>query len=240
MLRLIAVFACTAAFPLCAADGWGGSMGVTSDYIAYGISQTRGEPAIQADLHYRKALNDTDSGVFAGAWASSRNPSRWSDAEVELDVYLGAMLNIAPRSSATVTLMHYAYPGDSSRPRYDYDEVAATYTYSDRVFATVAWSPDTRRYTNFATSRCCRRLSYEVEVHQPMRFGVSLSLGAGYADLAERAGYGFWNAGVSRMLGPVQLDVSYYGTDSLAKRLFSDDVAGSRWAASALWRFGGV
>ncbi len=214
-------------------------MGVTSDYIAYGISQTRGEPAIQADLHYRKTLNATGSGIFAGAWASSLNSNRRSNAEVELDVYLGAMWSLAPRSSAAVTVTHYAYPGDSSRPRYDYDEIAATYTFSDRVFATMAWSPDTRRYTYFATSRCCRSLSYELEVQQPVRFGISLSAGAGYADLAERPGYGFWNAGLSRMLGPVQLDVSYYGTDSHAEWLFGDNVAGSRWAASALWRFGG-
>jgi uncharacterized protein (TIGR02001 family) len=219
---------------------FGGSMGGTSDYIAYGLSQTRGEPAIQADLHYRAMARDNESGYFVGLWASSLNSTYWEDSSFELDIYAGGMWRIGPRSNLTLSLMHYAYPGSSFRPRYDYDELAATWSYSDRWSATVSWSPDTLHYTHSATARCCRIVSYEFQGRQPLQLGgVTLSAGVGYADLADTAGYGFWNAGISRMLGPVQLDVSYFGTDSHAERLFSENVAGSRWAASALWRFGG-
>src|ERR1700693_5389486 len=37
---------------LCAADAWGGSVSVTSDYLVRGISRSNDRPALQIDLHY--------------------------------------------------------------------------------------------------------------------------------------------------------------------------------------------
>lgn len=239
LLKLIVVAVCASAPPAFAEGHWGGSMGGTSDYIAYGLSQTRGGAALQADLHYRFGLNGGASGYFAGAWASTLNEGPQGDSRFELDVYAGGMWRIGPQTSATLTFMHYGYPGSSNLPRYDYDELAATWSYADRLSATVAWSPDTLNYWRAATARCCRRLSYEIQGRQPLKLGLTVSAGAGFADLTDLPGYGFWNAGLARMLGPVQVDVSYFGTDRRARRLFSEDVAGARWAASALWRFGG-
>ena len=45
-----------------AANEWGGSVALSSDYYVRGISRTNDQPALQLDLHY------TDpSGFFAGA-----------------------------------------------------------------------------------------------------------------------------------------------------------------------------
>ena len=45
---------------------YGGHVAVTTDYVLRGVSQTRGAPALQADLHYTTA-----NGWYAGAWAST-------------------------------------------------------------------------------------------------------------------------------------------------------------------------
>jgi hypothetical protein len=53
--------------PRCAAaDVWGGSLGITSDYIVRGISRSNDQAALQLELHY---LNT--SGFVAGLFASN-------------------------------------------------------------------------------------------------------------------------------------------------------------------------
>lgn len=224
---------------LAAQGDWGASVGVTSDYISYGLSQTRGRTALQADGHYRKTLQDGSVALFGGAWISTLNSDQWDDSELELDGYLGTSWRVSPRSVATFTFTHYAYAGESSWGHYDYDEVSATLGFANRLFGTIVWTPDSVEYTGFATQRCCRRMAYEVEVHQPLPRHFTFALGAGYADLIGTAGYAFWNAGLSRMFGGLELNVSYIGTQSRAESLFTEAVAGSRFAGSALWRFGG-
>src|ERR1700731_5441855 len=58
--------------PRCvAADLWGGSLGITSDYIVRGISRSNDRAALQLDLHY---LNT--SGFVAGMFASNTQIDR--------------------------------------------------------------------------------------------------------------------------------------------------------------------
>ena len=231
-------FACA---PLAFADGkFGGTLGVTSDYVAYGLSQTRGGAAIQADAHYQYSFAEEKAGLFAGAFASTLNPNRYNNADKELDGYIGATWRMDGGSTATFTATHYSYPGDSNRRRYDYDELSLTWGVLDqRLFGTVAWSPNIQNYGGNATPRCCREVSFEVTAHQPLAHRFTLIAGVGYAELAGVAGYGYWNAGVSRMLWDMELNLSYIGTQERAEYLFSEAVAGPRWAASAFWRFGG-
>jgi uncharacterized protein (TIGR02001 family) len=226
--------------PAAFAEGrWGGSAGFTSDYVAYGISQTRGEEAVQADIHYRQRLNDGRMDLFAGAWASSLQTTRRNNARAELNFYAGARWRLGTQSSFALSTRHYEYLGQTTQPRYEYDELVATWAYSDRLFLTTAWSPNMRNYNSaYYTARCCRSMSYEIEAHQPWIWGTALSAGLGYADLTRTSGYVFWNGGIARMLGDVRLDLSYIGTDSRGVDFFGDTVAGSRWAASVLWSFG--
>jgi len=84
-----------------------------------------------------------------------------------------------------------------------------------------------------------RALSFGVQFHQPIGELLSLSAGAGYDEVTDvtGAGYAFWNAGLGRAVGPVQLDVSYFRTAPRAERLFGPRIAGGRVAATAVWRF---
>ena len=63
-----------------AADQWGGSVDLTSDYVVRGISRSNDQAALQVDLHY---LNT--SGFLAGVFASNSRIDPNQPVDVELD-----------------------------------------------------------------------------------------------------------------------------------------------------------
>ena len=65
MKRIIAVIACLGALSPVAQADVSANVGVTSNYVFRGFSQTNGNPAIQGGIDYIHA-----SGFYAGAWAS--------------------------------------------------------------------------------------------------------------------------------------------------------------------------
>ncbi len=70
--------------PCAAADSWGGSLGVTSDYIVRGISRSYDRAALQLDLHYSNR-----SGFVAGLFASNTQIDPDQRRDVELDAFVG-------------------------------------------------------------------------------------------------------------------------------------------------------
>lgn len=226
----VGVCACSAQ----AADALGGSVNVTSDYVYRGISQTEGEPALQADLHYQ-----TRRGWAIGAWASAADVDRYRSAALEVDLYLSRDWMLNRDWNARASLTHYAYPNDVRRLRYDYDELTGTLNYRSRLFTTIAWSPNTSRYSNGRMVRDRRAVSYEVTASQPLNTQWSASAGFGYYDLptALQADYWFWNVGLACSLGRAQLAVSYIDSSRPAAEAFGYSLAGSRWVGSLAWRF---
>ncbi len=226
-------------------DDFGASLALTSDYVFHGISQTCGDPAAQGDLHYRSSGGNSATEVFAGAWGSAGLGQSACGKAREVNFYGGFSFLTGADSGATVTYTHYGYPGGAytisrlAGYRYDYDTFEGQWAWQDRLYLTVAWTPDALRYVDHSVARDRNALSYGVQVQQPLGRGVSLMAGLGYDEIADPrgTGYGFWNAGVSYAWGPVQLQVAYFGTASRAEHLFGTYVAGSRGAASALWRF---
>lgn len=116
------------------ADGSvGGSLAATSDYIYHGLSHSEGNPAFQADVHYRSDSGTATAENFIGLWSSTTDRAA-TGGTYEVNAYAGRTFQIAPQSSATVTYVHYAYPDERGTPRYDYDELSGTWAYQDRVF----------------------------------------------------------------------------------------------------------
>jgi hypothetical protein len=71
--------------PRCAAaDAWGGSLAVTSDYVVRGISRSDDRAALQLDLHYLNA-----SGFVAGLFASNAQIDGNESRDVEIDAFAG-------------------------------------------------------------------------------------------------------------------------------------------------------
>ena len=105
---------CLALLPGAAIAGASGSVAITSDYLFRGVSQTNGDPALQAGLEYA-----ADNGFYAGAWGSSVSwlsdtpvPGDDISNSVELDFYGGYRGKFNDTVGFDVGALYYWYPGD--------------------------------------------------------------------------------------------------------------------------------
>jgi len=226
---------CCALMPAYAlASGVGGSLAVTTDYVYRGISQTRGNPALQADIHYQP-----DADWTLGAWTSTVDPAPGGSATLELDLYASRNWVVRQDWDARLGLAHYSYLNDTRAASYDYDEITASLIYQSRLAATIAWSPNVSQFSNGWVVRHKEAASYELTATQPLFDAWSMTAGAGYYDLSALfdMGYWFWNAGLTWSAGGAQVAISYMDTDSTAVRAFGYGPAGGRWTGMLIWRF---
>lgn len=223
--------------PSAVAEGqlsWGGTLSLTSDYVYRGLSQTEGQATLQGGVHVR-----AESGWSAGLWASSVNRGAAPGADTEIDVQLSKAWSLNQEWSLLLSANHYFYPDDNSAQPYEYDELAASLSYQNRLTATVSWSPNSSRFSRdvFVKNRTAR--SYELTVLQPLAPTWSLFGGVGHYDLKELfdTGYWYWSGGVSYCIGNLQMDLSHIDVDHTAARLFDYEVSKRSWIAALSWRF---
>jgi uncharacterized protein (TIGR02001 family) len=217
--------------PIVLAEGWHGAVGLTTDYVFRGVSQTQGDPAVQADLHY-----EGTPGGFAGVWASSIDPAYDSYGSTEVDLYAGWNWAIGADLSARFAYVRYLYP-EANDIDYDYSDLNLRLAWRDRVIGTVAWSPDLVRFATGGYRERGSGYAYEIALRQPLGSRFAATAGAGYYDQLFGVEYVSWNAGLSCMSGPLEVDLSYFYTDDDAATVLGADAAGERWALTALWRF---
>lgn len=218
------------------ANEWGGALGLTSDYVLRGLSQTRGKPAVQADIHWTH-----DSRWTLGAWGSTIDLNRGPGPTLELNFYGGLVQPFADDWIARLVATHYVYPNDTPGRRWDYDELAASLSFRDRLIATVTWSPNVSAFGGgrYVTDR--KAMAYELTAHVPWRQAWTFSAGAGYYDVSNLfyRGYRYWSVGTSYAQERWQVNLARLGTSRAAHELFRADAADDRWSLDAQWRFQG-
>src|SRR5277367_5896034 len=101
-----------------AADQWGGSLSITSDYLVRGVSRSNNQAALQLDLHY---LNS--SGFVAGVFASNTQIDPNDGRDVELDAFVGFAWTAGSDWRGRILASHYAYPWNQDGSGYNYDEI---------------------------------------------------------------------------------------------------------------------
>lgn len=110
-----------------AVDGLSANVGLTSNYLWRGISQTDDGAAVSGGIDY-----EHDSGFYAGTWAS--NVDFGDDASYELDFYFGFGGDIGDSGFGyDVGYIYYAYPDSAevdSDNEYDFGEIYGNLTYS--------------------------------------------------------------------------------------------------------------
>ena len=118
---------------------------LTTDYKFRGISQNDTSPAIQGgfDIAF-------ENGLYIGTWASMvdfQDPDS-SDADMELDYYVGYGGNFSEDVSYDVGYLYYDYPSSNStefdltgQRDLDYQEVYASVSFSDATLG-FAYSDD--------------------------------------------------------------------------------------------------
>ncbi len=160
------------------------NVGLVTDYLYRGISQTGAGPAIQGGFDYSHA-----SGFYAGAWGSSIS---WlgdagvaSTAGLELDTYLGYK-GAASVVSYDVGFLRYNYPGTYA--------LGATKADTNEIYGAITYSVVTAKY------------SYSLGD----TFGAPDSKGTGYLEL--NASYALPDTGIT--LGAHYGKQSYKGSSA--------------------------
>lgn len=149
----VAQTAAPAAAPAVAASphSFTGNVGLVSDYVYRGISQSAHKPAIQGGVDYAHS-----SGFYAGAWASSVSwvsdnygavglPS--ASNSIEIDVFGGFKGNISGDLSFDLGLLTYNYPGSNKT-------VGGTFLKPDsvEVYGALTWKWLTLKYSHSTTA----------------------------------------------------------------------------------------
>jgi uncharacterized protein (TIGR02001 family) len=167
------------------------NVGLFSEYIFRGISQTAGKPAVQGGFDYAHA-----SGFYAGTWASNvswlEDFGAYSRSSLEWDFYGGFKSNIGDSDFFyDVGTIYYYYPGSRNSGIVSAD--------SWELYGAIGWKWVSLKY------------SYSLDDYFGARPTGSKTDGSWYLDLS--ATYPVGDTGVA-LIGHVgYLDVRHDGSD---------------------------
>lgn len=114
-----------------------GSATATSDYVFRGISQTGGDPALQAGLRLAAT-----GGFYGALWASHVDYGDAIGSDAEVDYTLGWSGQLATGWSLDANVTRYTYPGTQAGLELDYNELVTTLTWNDRWYGVLGYSND--------------------------------------------------------------------------------------------------
>lgn len=177
------------------------NVGVVSDYVFRGFSQTDEEPALQG------GVDATIGSFYAGAWAS--NVEFGDDTDAEVDLY-GGFRTEAGGFAVDIGAVAYLYVNAPDSADYDYVELKAGVSRAIgpvTAGAVVYFSPDF-----FGVDEEATYVEGNVAFTPAARWTVSAAVGHQALDVNDD--YTTWNAGVGYALTDnLAVDVRYYDTD---------------------------
>ena len=177
------------------------NLGVTSDYVFRGYTQTTEDAAIFG------GVDVTAGNFYAGAWVS--NVDFGDDTDAEFDIY-GGYRTEAAGFAVDVGVVGYLYVSQPTGADYDYAELKAA---ASRAFgpvtlgAAVYWSPDF-----FGADEEATYVEANAAFSPAAQWTVSGAVGHQALDV--NADYATWNAGVAYAFSDhVAIDLRYHDTD---------------------------
>ena len=177
-------------------------VGVTSDYVFRGYSQTNEDPASQGGVDL------TAGSFYAGAWAS--NVDFGDDTDAEVDVY-GGYRTEAAGFALDFGVIGYLYAGEPDGADYNYAEVkaAASRAVGPATFgAAVYYSPDFFG----AADKEATYAEVNAAFSPADKWTISGAVGQQWLDVSDD--YLTWNAGIGYALTEnLSADARYYDTD---------------------------
>ena len=210
---------------------WSGALGLVSDKVVRGLSQTQGRATVLMDLNYR-----TDSGWTAGlGFAPLRvggEAIKSSTGEVTLSV--GRSWQLDADWAAQLGLARYLYPDRRQRaPVYNYNELSASIGWQGRVLAVIAVAPDSYSLYGPGWPQRGHAASVELSGRQRLAGRLTLDAGIGYYKLTagRDTGYRYGSIGLGWGVGAFQLDLTRTVSNATTPQ------AGGRWVGSLLWNF---
>jgi uncharacterized protein (TIGR02001 family) len=174
------------------------NLGLSTDYVFRGVSQTGGDPQVFAGADYEQ------NGLYAGAWTS--NVDFGEGEELELDLY-GGWKPEALGFTFDVGALFYAFP--ASDTGYVEAKAAATRTLGPiEAGGAFFWAPDTK-------GRVGEGLYYEASAAMALGSRLTLSGVLGRQEDDETGAYNTWNVGAAVGLTQrISLDARYHDTDT--------------------------
>jgi uncharacterized protein (TIGR02001 family) len=237
-VRALPFLLCAVVLTASAADRFGGSVGVTSDYRLEGLSLSANTAAVQAELHFQQPTEDRGAW-YAGLWTSSVRLANQSSSSAQVGAFLGRQWAIGPDWLGSVTVSHYAHPWNALLKNYDYDELSIGASFRDRLKLTAAYSPNTDLYSYYGFIGNRRSIAYELAGTLPVHGPLAASAGVGFRDVSSFFGTGYWygSAGLAYDRGRLHASVLRIQTDTTARRLFYSDIVDPAWVGTLLWTF---
>ncbi|NQD38848.1 hypothetical protein HPT27_17665 [Permianibacter sp. IMCC34836] len=175
-----------------------GNVAVVSDYVFDGISQTDNGPALQGGVDW-----SAESGLYAGAWASTVDFGEGSDSNLETDWYVGYGFG-SDDVAFDVGVVFYKYlpSGDDI----DYNEIYFGVTFAENLTLKY-WYADDVINSGLSNSRI--KATYSAAINDdwsiPLEFTVN--------DPEEGDSYNHYKVGVATTLGSINAELSYQKTD---------------------------
>jgi len=209
-----------------AADTWGGSIALTSDYFVRGISRSNDQAALQGDVHLASS-----SGFFGGLFASSVQIASSDSRNGEVSAFLGFAWTAGSDWRNKIVIDHYSYPWN--------DELSLDAAYQDWLDLSAVYSPNTPRYVEYSGLISVTAKTIEANLQSPRSHRLAASAGVGYSylDGPDAAGYVYWSLGANYDLAPLSVSLAYVDTSAAAKALFYNEAAHGRWTATLILHF---
>lgn len=190
------------------------NVGVVSDYVFRGASQTDEEPALQG------GVDITAGSFYAGVWGS--NVDFFDDTDAEIDFY-GGFRGEAGGFALDGGVIFYAYVNEPNFADYNYTEfkLAASRAIGPAsIGAAVYYSPDFFGIDESATY-------YELNGGFAPVEKLTISGAVGQQTLDVTEDYVTWNVGATyALLDHVVIDVRYHDTDVDGVAAYEDRIVG--------------
>ena len=209
-----------AAAPAPEAKPFTANVGLTTDYIFRGISQSQHKPAIQGGFDYAH-----ESGLYVGTWASNVN---WVAAQgvkfdnsMEWDIYGGFKGTFADDFSYDVGILEYYYPGTFTHT------AGLADANSTEVYGAIGWKFLTLKYNYAVSSHLFAFTSTtggKTQGSGYLDLTANYDLGDGWGVVGHvgrqnikgfsAASYTDWKAGVTKDVGFGVVGLAYTGTNA--------------------------
>jgi uncharacterized protein (TIGR02001 family) len=215
-------------------NSWGGSLAITSDYVYRGVSLSYGHTAYQAGAHVR-----LPGQWQMGIWGSTLESRDGTGTPIEATVFVARSWTLDSDWNVRAGYTHYQYFGQPTLFSYDHDELFAAVVFQSQLTVGVSISPNVVRYRYGQPALRATAGAIDASWVQPLVGDWSATAGLGYYDLSAlyANGYAYGHLGLVGSLGAIDLELLYVDTDSHAAYIYAESIIGSRWSATARWRF---
>jgi hypothetical protein len=229
-----------AGFPLACAASCGAALGLSSENLYRGISQSEGRVSAYGDVHCTFARNWV-AGIGANTFRAPR-----SATDVQLTAYLDRRWRLDDDWSARLGAIHYEPLHADKRAGFQYDEINAAIGWRGRWLGTVAWSPRVGNAYIGGPAGYNGWLYVETAWRQPLGGRFSLDAGLGYAHPsgAPPHDYRYANLTLNANVGDAYLSLGRVWTSSLGFRYNAFNPpfefrfpSRQRWVWSLVWMF---